>query len=515
MDLKCVLTFSCLSLLRNTQTQNIYNPNILNPDLIYFNDEGQRYPDVLPLDNRQSIWANRDANYLQGNQGVFNPVRAQTPVPTNINNFGINPNVQKPSLNSFNVIQTPSSDMEPPRRGQNFADRVADAGESDINSAIKNLTAGLVDPVSLALSDFSIKLMQSIPTQQGNLVVSPFSIATLLALLQQGSLGNTQYQITVALQLTPNQAADGFRKLTENFNKRFSSNILNVANSIFVADSFEINPSYKRIARNDFGSELIPMKFNRPAVAAQKINNWVASKTNKKIDQLLTPEAVAADTQLVLVNAVYFKGLWAVKFKPESTIPKDFYMSNGGKKTASFMRMRRFFRTDFDKTINSQVLVLPFENDLYSLVFILPSETESIASVLASLTKEQLISYQKYTPKEVAVEIPKFTVKTDTDLVSVLRNLGIVDMFGPRAQLSGIGVYREQSPQVSSAFHSAMLSIDEQGGVAAAATSFGVVALSYDDPSIIFRANRPFLTILWDKTVSIPLFMAKIENPTP
>ncbi|CAH0402315.1 unnamed protein product [Chilo suppressalis] len=507
MDLKCILTLSCFSLLKNSQGQEPFNRGVVNPDAIYFNDGGIRYPmNVLPLDNRQASLTNLDANYLQGNRGNVIPAQAQAISQQN-SNFANNLNVQNQIQN---LIPRPSPNTESPYYGQNYINRFGNGNMAGINRNIKNET---FSPVSLALSDFSIRLMKSIPRQQGNLVVSPFSIATLLALLQQGSLGSTQQQITVALQLTPNQAADGFRQLTETLNKRLSSNILNVANSIFIAEGFEINPAYKRIAINDFLSEVNPIKFNRPAVAAQKINNWVASKTNNKILDLITPEAVAADTQLVLVNAVYFKGLWAVKFKPESTMPKEFYLSNGGKKTAAFMRMRRFFRTDFDQTINSQVLVLPFENELYSLVLILPSEGASVASAIASLTKEQLLSYQKYSPKEVAVEIPKFTVKTDTDLVSVLRNLGITDMFGPRAELSGIGVYREFSPQVSSALHSALLSIDEQGGVAAAATSFGVVALSYDDPSVIFRANRPFLAVLWDNTASVPLFMAKIEDP--
>lgn len=123
-------------------------------------------------------------------------------------------------------------------------------------------------------------------------------------------------------------------------------------------------------------------------------------------------------------------------------------------------------------------------------------------------------------------QLPKLTKLTRTYLKLALNNyrisrhltffqfqLGIINIFGPQSELSGLGNYREFAPQVSSALHSALLSIDEQGGTAAAATSFGVVALSYDDPSVIFRANRPFLAVLWDRQTSLPLFMAKIEDP--
>jgi serine protease inhibitor len=95
----------------------------------------------------------------------------------------------------------------------------------------------------------------------------------------------------------------------------------------------------------------------------------------------------------------------------------------------------------------------------------------------------------------------------------LLLQLGIVNLFGPMADLSGVGKFNNYSPRVSSAIHSAMLSIDEQGGVAAASTAFAAVALSNDDPLWTFVANRPFIAVLWDNDISAPLFMAKIVDP--
>lgn len=92
--------------------------------------------------------------------------------------------------------------------------------------------------------------------------------------------------------------------------------------------------------------------------------------------------------------------------------------------------------------------------------------------------------------------------------------MGISKIFG-NAELSNIGTYQEtKSPQVSEAVHSAALTIDEEGGSASAATAFSVVALSNDSPSVVFKANRPFLAVLWDGKTKLPLFIAKIEDPT-
>ncbi|KAL4717063.1 hypothetical protein ACJJTC_016950 [Scirpophaga incertulas] len=615
MALIIFLTLSCLALLQGARSQAGYS-NILNPDRIYFNDEGQRYPGVLPISikhdslgtngkssnaqtieessstvqtkhaapkNNVDITQSNEISPVPQNINQYNPdislaplndkvesnpisqinnVLANTipqtnfanpffplfnPIPQNI--FANNPVFQNifgnippvPLFNSFgntlnsnfppsfppnsfvqnrtpqndnfvNGVQIPPSDAvynQPIRSNRFNVDRSQDA------FAVKNATVpqAPINAVSLSITDFGIKLMKIMQRQQGNLVVSPFSIATLLALLHQGSLGITQQQITEALQLTPYQSADGFKRLVQNMRKRASHNILNVANGIFVAPGFNLNPAYMRTARNDFLSEVDSLMLTRPAAAAQKINKWVSKNTNNKIDKVIVPDALTADTQLVLVNAVYFKGLWAIKFRPESTTTGDFYLSNGGKKAATFMRMRRQFKADIDQDIASQILVLPFEGGQYSLVTILPTEGASIPAVMASLTKEKLLAYQSMTSREVAIEIPKFTVKSDSDLGIVLQQLGVTNIFGPRSDLSGIGKLNDYSPRVSSASHSAMFSIDEQGGVAAGASTFGAVALSYDDPSLLFKANRPFITVLWDNEASIPLFIAKIEDP--
>jgi len=50
----------------------------------------------------------------------------------------------------------------------------------------------------------------------GNVVVSPVSVATLLSILQQGSGGNTEAQLTEVLNLKTQQSRQGYSKLTRN-----------------------------------------------------------------------------------------------------------------------------------------------------------------------------------------------------------------------------------------------------------------------------------------------------------
>lgn len=365
-----------------------------------------------------------------------------------------------------------------------------------------------------SVTNFGVNLIKNIDSvHSGNVVVSPFSITSLLALLQQGANGETELQISNALQMTPESTASSYARVTGDIRSRSSRNVLRVANNVFIADVFAVNRDFKNRAMQSFYSEVSRLSYNKPEEAARQINNWVASRTNNKINQLIAPDALSSNTQMVLVNAIYFKGLWEMPFRVESTVPREFQLSSGQIKTAQFMRTRRMFKTGMDPTTNAKVIVLPFERDEYHLMVILPSQLMGIRSTIASLTDARLLSYLSFPAIDTELELPKFTVRSDTDLKVILQNMGITKLFNRFSELAGIGSFQTHSPQISSAVHSAVLSIDEQGGSAAAATAFAAVALSYDDPSVVFKVNRPFIAVLWDNNSALPLFMAKIEDP--
>ncbi|XP_063357648.1 ovalbumin-related protein X-like [Cydia amplana] len=368
---------------------------------------------------------------------------------------------------------------------------------------------------SAVISHVGIFMMKSARGNQSNVVVSPMSVVNMLALLQAGATGATQEQVSNALRLSPAKSAEAFQLMNTQFRKRGTErNILRTASSIFAADSFELSRDFKNFAIQNFGSEVSRISFDNPNAAAQKINSWIASKTNDQIDRLVSPDSIDVNTQLVLANAIYFKGIWETMFKPSETSLQDFNLSNGGKKSVPFMTLRSGFRAGLDKANKAIVIVLPFENNEYSLVMLLPVPGADVSAVLTSLDGETLANYQNLRRQDVLLEIPKFTVRSNANLQPIFATMGITKMFSPTSELSHIGLYRATSPQVSSAVHSAMMSIDERGATAAASTVVAVVALSFDNPSVVFRADRPFLAVLWDNQLNVPLFMTKIEDPS-
>lgn len=89
-----------------------------------------------------------------------------------------------------------------------------------------------------------------------------------------------------------------------------------------IVERFEISPiipiavivSFNRgpflcLLQEKYESEVEIVNFATDSKKIEgEVNEWVASKTNDMIKQLLSPGTLAADTVLVLLNAIYFKG---------------------------------------------------------------------------------------------------------------------------------------------------------------------------------------------------------------
>ena len=78
-------------------------------------------------------------------------------------------------------------------------------------------------------------------------------------------------------------------------------------------------------------------------------------------------------TEIVLANALYFKGRWQTPFKSEETTPGPFRIGDG--RTVTLPRMQRKDRAfSYRETDRYQAVRLPFKNGAFDLVLVLPRE---------------------------------------------------------------------------------------------------------------------------------------------
>ena len=338
---------------------------------------------------------------------------------------------------------------------------------------------------------------------QQNLVVSPLSAYQVLSLTSNGANGNTLQQMVSTLS---SNALD--RLNINNFQilkafKNFTS--LEIANAVMTA----FNPE-----RNFVDMSLAYDATVGPLVSVDQVNQWCNEKTHGKITKIL--DNFPANTVMVLLNAIYFKGLWKKEFNPKLTRKADFY--NYGDKNSvakvDMMYIKDTFSYYEDK--NVQIINIPFKKDSVSALILLPREN-NINDFLANLNDEKLNNYiRKMFFEKVELKLPKFELEFSAQLNTALQNLGMKDAFN-----EGTADFSKMKKQndiyIGKVLQKAYLKIDETGAEAAAVTSVIMVTKS---AGLMFRekrmvVDRPFIMML--RSSQLPkdndvLFTAKIET---
>lgn len=90
--------------------------------------------------------------------------------------------------------------------------------------------------------------------------------------------------------------------------------------------------------------------------------------------------------------------------------------------------------------------------------------------------------------------------------------MGIGDLFKGTADLSAL-TGGPNGVTVDDAVHKAKISVDEEGTIAAAATSFIMSRSSRPVEPYKFRCNHPFVYFLFDKVTGSVLFMGVYNSP--
>lgn len=182
---------------------------------------------------------------------------------------------------------------------------------------------------------------QMIEGKSGNVIMSPMSIQTALSLTMFGAGPATKNFMRKAMhydQLTDEDVKKNYEALTDAIR---STNGLKIANKVYVATGNSVNPAFNELAAKSFSSEAQTVNFVEGQATADTINKWVEGQTNNKIQNLISADSLDANTRVVLVNAIYFKGFWQHQFDPIRTVKgADFWISEDKAVPVDMMKIR-------------------------------------------------------------------------------------------------------------------------------------------------------------------------------
>ncbi|NXC32288.1 OVALX protein, partial [Campylorhamphus procurvoides] len=230
-----------------------------------------------------------------------------------------------------------------------------------------------------------------------------------------------------------------------------------------------------------------------------------------RIQDLLEPGSVDLHTVLVLVNAIYFKGIWKTEFKEEDTEEVPFNVTEQDSRLVQMMCQNSTFKVARVAAEKIQVLELPYASGELSLLVLLPDEISGLEQLENKISFEKLTEWTSVMEKKrVKVYLPRMKVEKKYNLTSVLTTLGMTDLFSPLANLSGIS--SAENLKVSEAIHEAYLEVTEEGTEATDSTE---VTEDIQDSSEFeeFKANHPFLFLIRHNPSNMILFFGRYCSP--
>jgi serpin B len=381
--------------------------------------------------------------------------------------------------------------------------------------------------VANSVNGFAFKIYSAISNgtdNSSNLFLSPFSIYTAMTMASEGARSATFNQLQSALGFSGNVSDNnaGFKSLLGDLAAHSSDYQLSIADGLWVQKNFGIEANFTNVLSSYYGATAQQADFmNNSDGERTNINNWVAGKTNNKITNLIPPGGITAFTRLVLVNAVYFKGLWAEQFKASDTSPALFFITPSRNVTVQMMH-EETKNASYYANSTVQALSLDYKGSGVSMLILLPTQNSSLSQLQSSLSVSGLANIRSKMSgrTDVRVSLPKFNITTPSvDLNAPLESLGIENAFNPSAaNFTGRSpnVVPSNNLYISDVFHKAYIKVDEQGTEAAAATAV-VIASSgaLEKPVVqVFNADHPFIFFIIDNRSGAILFMGRIANPT-
>ena len=350
-------------------------------------------------------------------------------------------------------------------------------------------------------SDLALRLLRRRAADK-NAALSPISLQTAFAMAAAGAKGGTQQEIINGLVL----GAD-FLESTKKLLKNMADDGAEVfiANRLWPSQTVSLLPSYVALSKATFGAEPVPLDYARGEQARQTINSWVSENTKKKIPELIKPGLLDATTVLVLTNALYFKGAWKTSFDKGMTQSKPFRTASKGIKVPM---MRQVVSHPYFENQDLQAVRLDYKDSALAMTILVPKRPDGWRTVRENLDPallEQILNESQAV--KVDLSLPRFKAKSSLDVVSDMRSLGIEKAFGS-ADFSGITT---GGMVIGQAIHEAVVEVNEEGTVAAAATA--VIATRSMSQVAIVVADHPFLFFISDPSNEAILFVGQVVEP--
>lgn len=374
------------------------------------------------------------------------------------------------------------------------------------------------EAVNAQANHFAFDFMQAYAGQREseiNYCISPLGVTSVLGMLLNGADGETYTQIQRAMgfdDFTNEEINQYMQTMQQSLRDVDNTTTYLNANSMWAKEGISFLPAYVETNQTYYDAETRgEQPFDQTTVNA--INNWCSDKTKGHITEFIHPGELGK-LSVLLLNAIYFKGIWTSPFKESDTKERTFTLADGTEKQVPMMYQEEHFNCE----VNDEVTLvrLPYGNEAFRMSVFFPTDEQgSIDELLQNLTPEKWASWEERVSYPIKLYLPRFTFNTeDEKLIQLLEEVGIRDAFGGTADFSNM---TDSSLAINLFKQITTVEVNEEGTVATAVTGAGMYATS-NEPIIpkptVIEFNRPFGFIISETSTGAILFAGKVGDPT-
>ncbi|TNN41389.1 Plasminogen activator inhibitor 1 [Liparis tanakae] len=364
-------------------------------------------------------------------------------------------------------------------------------------------------------TDFGLKVFSQLARDSAdqNVALSPYGVASVLAMAQLGASGSTRKALTAAMGFSMHER--GMSRQQRLLQRDLSiEDGVETASAVMVERKMSLEKGYRRALAKAFQSHPNQLDFTKPDQAISIINSWVSDHTAGAIPEFLAPGSLTDATRLVILNALHFQALWKVPFDPKMTQERMFHCANGSDVPVHMMRLaNRYNYGEFVTAdgVDYDVIEVPYEGDSLSMLLVSPFEPEVPLSALSSQLSSQRMKQWRAELRSVKRQLamPRFSLNSEVNLKTALLNMGLGDIFNlATADFSRITT--DERLCVSKVLQRVKIEVNEHGTKGAAATA----AVMFSRMAVEeITLDRPFLFLIQHKPTGAVLFMGQVNQP--
>ena len=333
---------------------------------------------------------------------------------------------------------------------------------------------------------------------EGNIVFSPVGLCCVLEMLQAGMNPDSPVYKKV------NELILGFNSHLETTDDE--NFMLEHASSIWYNQSLGVlKEDYTDELENVYDTEAHHADLAQKKITKLMIDKWVSDHTHQMIRRLDTE--ISQDALMLVLDAIYMKGKWENPFDPDYT-ETDTFCNEDGSETDVDMMYQDIEEAEYGETDDYQLIHLPYRDNRYHMVLVLPKEGVTIESIMGNTAWLR----QDTDICEVNLYMPRFSFDNTLSYKEILTDLGLGDMFDKEDSFPNI---TDEPAHISQIKQQCVINVEEEGTEAAALT-LAELELGCPPPDeipepVTMRLDRPFGFAIQGKNDQL-LFMGILKQ---